>query len=92
MSCVSTLGACLLALRARSQRLGTNSAGASFVCARKELEVAEKREFQLLARDFARKDGIARVTGAERYTVDGYSCGVASSNARCVRIPVSEVV
>lgn len=25
--------------------------------------MAEKREFQLLARDFARKDGIARVTG-----------------------------
>jgi len=32
--------------------------------------MAEKREFQLLARDFARKDGIARVTGAERYSVD----------------------
>jgi len=32
--------------------------------------MAEKHAFQLLARDFARKDGIARVTGAERYAVD----------------------
>jgi CO/xanthine dehydrogenase Mo-binding subunit len=47
---------------------------------------------ELLGRDFARKDGVARVTGAERYTVDGYSSGVASSNARCTRIPVSEVM
>jgi hypothetical protein len=51
--------------------------------------MAERMEFQPLARDFARKDGVARVTGAERYTVDGYSCGVAGSNARCARIPVS---
>jgi hypothetical protein len=64
----------------------------SLVCARKELAVAEKREFQLLARDFARKDGIARVSGQERYTVDGYSSGIASSNARYAAIPVSEVV
>jgi len=47
---------------------------------------------ELLGHDFARKDGIARVTGQERYTVDGYSSGVASSNARCTRIPLSEVM
>ena len=49
-------------------------------------------EHELLGRDFARKDGVARVTGAERYSVDGYSFGVASSNARSARIPVSEVM
>jgi len=32
--------------------------------------MAEKREFQLLARDFPRKDAIARVTGREIYSVD----------------------
>lgn len=46
-------------------------------------------EHELLGRDFARKDGIARVTGREVYSVDGYSCGVASSNAPFARIPVS---
>ncbi len=30
----------------------------------------EKREFNLLGRDLPRKDGVARVTGKERYTVD----------------------
>ena len=48
--------------------------------------------FELLGHDQPRKDGIARVTGQERYTVDGYSSGVASSNARYAPIPVSEVV
>jgi hypothetical protein len=46
-------------------------------------------DYALLGRDFARKDGVARVTGQERYPVDGYSSGVASSNARSARIPVS---
>jgi len=32
--------------------------------------MGEKREHQLLARDYPRKDGIARVTGQEVYTVD----------------------
>jgi len=54
--------------------------------------VTGNRAFGLVGQDFARKDSVARVTGAERYTVDGYSCGVASSNARCAPIPVSEVV
>jgi hypothetical protein len=47
---------------------------------------------KLVGHDHPRKDAVARVTGVERYTVDGYSCGVASSNARCTRIPVSEVM
>jgi xanthine dehydrogenase molybdenum-binding subunit len=32
--------------------------------------VTKRVDHELLGRDFARKDGIARVTGAERYTVD----------------------
>jgi hypothetical protein len=51
-----------------------------------------ERRFGLVGHDFARKDAIARVTGREIYSVDGYSSGVASSNARLARIPVSEVV
>jgi len=36
--------------------------------------MAEKREYNLLGRQFHRKDAIARVTGRERYTcVDGGS-------------------
>jgi hypothetical protein len=54
--------------------------------------MSTERTFGLVGHDFARKDSAARVTGREIYSVDGYSCGVASSNARCTRIPVSEVV
>jgi hypothetical protein len=50
------------------------------------------RTFELLGHDYARKDSVARVTGREIYSVDGYSSGVASSNARYAPIPVSEVV
>ena len=51
-----------------------------------------ERTFEILGHDQPRKDGIARVTGREIYSVDGYSFGVASSNARSTRIPVSEAV
>ncbi len=51
-----------------------------------------ERELNLVGRSFARSDAVARVTGAERYTVDGNSRGVACSNAPHGRIPVSEVV
>jgi hypothetical protein len=54
--------------------------------------MTSERKYGLVGHDFARKDSIARVTGREIYSVDGYSFGVASSNARCTRIPVSEVV
>jgi hypothetical protein len=54
--------------------------------------MSTERTFGLVGRNFARKNGTARVSGAERYTVDGYSSGVASSNARYALIPVSEVV
>jgi len=50
------------------------------------------RYFDSVGHDYPRKDGIARVTATEWYTVDGYSFGVASSNVRYVRIPVSEAV
>ena len=51
-----------------------------------------ERTFDLVGHDYARKDSVARVTGREIYSVDGYSFGVASSNVRYVRIPVSEAV
>jgi hypothetical protein len=51
--------------------------------------VTGNRAFGLVGHHFARKDSVARVTGQERYTVDGYSSGVAGSNARLTRIPVS---
>ena len=54
--------------------------------------MTKKSGHELLGKQFRRKDGIARVTGAERYTVDGNSCRVACSNARVARIPVREVV
>jgi hypothetical protein len=51
-----------------------------------------ERTFELLGHDFALKDSVARVTGRELYSADGYLSGVASSNARYAPIPVSEVV
>jgi hypothetical protein len=54
--------------------------------------MSSARQFGSVGHDFPRKDAVARVTGRELYSVDGYSSGVASSNARCARIPVSEVV
>ena len=55
----------MLTPRVRAQKLGPNAIGPSFGFARKELAMTEKREYQLLAHDFPRKDGIARVTGCE---------------------------
>jgi len=54
--------------------------------------MTSEHKYGLVRHGFARKDSIARVTGREVYSVDGHSFGVASSNARCARIPVSEVV
>jgi len=51
-----------------------------------------ERKFGLVGQDFARRDAVARVTDCEVHSVDGYSSGVASSNARYAPIPVSEVV
>ena len=52
----------------------------------------QTRRLDVVGKDYPRTDGIARVTGAERYTVDGNSCGVACSSARQARIPVNEEV
>ena len=58
------LAACLLAVaRAEFAKAPSGLPG-------KELALTEKRNHQLLTHDFPRKDGVARVTGAERYTVD----------------------
>jgi hypothetical protein len=44
--------------------------------------MTSEHKYGLVGHDFARKDSIARVTGREIYSVDGYSFGVATSNAR----------
>ena len=49
--------------------------------------MTERTAFDLLGRQFPRKDGIARVTGREIYTVDGNSAGVACRNAPATSIP-----
>jgi hypothetical protein len=54
--------------------------------------MAEKREYNLLGRQFHRKDAIARVTGRERYTCGQQLQGVACRNFLYVRIPVNEVM
>jgi hypothetical protein len=46
--------------------------------------MTERMAFDLLGRQFPRKDGIARVTGREIYTVDGNSAGVACRNAPAI--------
>jgi hypothetical protein len=43
-------------------------------------------------RDLSCRDAVSRVARQGEHSVDGYSSGVASSNARSTRIPVSEVV
>lgn len=55
-------------------------------------QMGDGRKFGLVGHDFARKDSVARVIGAERHSVDGYSFGVASSNAPFGRIPESHEV
>jgi hypothetical protein len=90
----------MLAIALRPQENGPTRPPASLaaqlghgnVWSRSGRKMADERKFGSVGRDYPRKDGVARVVGAERYTVDGYSSGVASSNARYAPIPVSEVV
>ena len=49
-------------------------------------------EYAAIGKQFPRKDGVARVTGWERYTCGRQLQGVACRSALCVRIPVDEVV
>jgi CO/xanthine dehydrogenase Mo-binding subunit len=50
------------------------------------------RDLQIVGRDFSRKDGVARVTGQERYTCRWQLQGVATENARSECILWSTVV
>ena len=47
--------------------------------------MSEKKEYQLLTRDFARKDGIARVTGCDLARAL-HSFGAARENAEGVLV------
>jgi len=48
-----------------------------------------RQRFDLVGKDFARSDAVARVTGAERYTCRWQLQGVACGNAPIVGIPGS---
>lgn len=54
--------------------------------------MTEKREYDLLGKQFRHKDSIGRVTGRERYTCGQQLQGVACRKPHYVRIPVNEVV
>lgn len=54
--------------------------------------MTEKREFDLLGKQFRRKDGIARVTGRERYTCGWQLQRVACGNLLSDHIPMIEAV
>lgn len=53
--------------------------------------MAEK-DFSLVGHSLPREDGVARVTGREKYARRGQLLGVACRNPLYVRIPVNEVV